>query len=137
IVDVYEDFHAIAVARERFVDGIVYNLVNQMMQTELTGRADVHRRSLSHGLAAFKNCDRSRAVLLWILGHSSLLEKRPPNFRFSLFLNQAPPATRRQTEVCRTSHVPAQLNGPRPGHDNDLRLPCAIDRKSTRLNSSH
>src|SRR5438034_8215098 len=94
-----EDFYTIAVTCQRFVDGIIDNLVDQMMKSKLTGRSDVHCRPFSHGVSAFEDSNRSRAVLLLICCHAHLLEKvrQTSVCRYSYRNNQ------RQTEVCRTS----------------------------------
>ena len=42
-------------ARHGLVDGIVHNLVNQMMQTALRRRTDVHTGTLSDGLETLKD----------------------------------------------------------------------------------
>src|SRR5438046_67092 len=95
-----EDFYTIAVTCQRFVDGIIDHLVDQMMKSKLTGRSDVHCRPFSHGVSAFEDSNRSRAVLLLICCHAHLLEKSPANFSLSVFRTRN---NQRQTEVCRTS----------------------------------
>ena len=42
-----------AVPGERFVDGVVDDFVDQVMQSIDAGRADVHRRALANGLKTF------------------------------------------------------------------------------------
>ena len=64
VVDVDRDVDLIAVAGQRLVDRVVDDLVDQVMQARRTGRADVHRRPLAHGLEPFENLDFVGAVLL-------------------------------------------------------------------------
>ena len=52
-VDRYLD--RIAVACEGLVNRIINNFVNQVMQTDVARRADIHRRTLADGVASFKN----------------------------------------------------------------------------------
>src|SRR5215472_14014670 len=49
--------------RQRFVNGIVDNFVNQVMQSIDSGRADVHRRTLPDGFQAFENFDMFGTVI--------------------------------------------------------------------------
>ncbi len=51
-----------AVAGQRFVDGVVHNFINQMMQTPLGGGADIHTRPLSDGLQPLQNLDLTFVV---------------------------------------------------------------------------
>ena len=57
VVDVNRDFDLVAVSGQRFVDGVVDNFENQMMQTPFAGVADVHAGPLSDRLQAFQNFD--------------------------------------------------------------------------------
>jgi hypothetical protein len=51
------------VAGERFVDGVVDDLIDHVMQAgTVIGVADIHARPLAHGIEAFQNPDRFRAV---------------------------------------------------------------------------
>ena len=50
-------FNLVGITGERFVHGVIYNFVNQMMQSQFTGRADVHSGTLAHGLHPAKNLD--------------------------------------------------------------------------------
>ena len=47
---------------QRFVHGVVDHLINQVMQPGVTGGADVHRRTETHGLQAFENFDATGIV---------------------------------------------------------------------------
>ena len=62
-VDVDRDVDLIAEAREGFVDGVVDDFVDEMMQPGRPGRADVHGRPLPHGLEAFEDFDFVGAVI--------------------------------------------------------------------------
>src|SRR5579864_4707761 len=62
IVDDYVDF--VAVARQRFVDRVVANFPDEVMQAEFAGRANVHGGTFAHRFDAAKNFDRSRVVLV-------------------------------------------------------------------------
>ena len=57
----------VAVARERLVDGVVHNLVDQVVQPAHAGRADVHAGTLADGLEAFENRDVLGVVARWLL----------------------------------------------------------------------
>ena len=47
------DQDARRVACERFVDGIVHDLIHEMVKAPLTCRTDVHARTLTDGVKAF------------------------------------------------------------------------------------
>ena len=49
---------------QRFVDRVVDDFVDEMMQPGRSGRADVHRRPLAHRLEAFEDLDALGAVLV-------------------------------------------------------------------------
>src|SRR6266498_2549106 len=53
VIDVNGDFDRIAMSHERFIDGVINDFKNEMVQTPLTGIADVHARSFSDRLQAF------------------------------------------------------------------------------------
>jgi hypothetical protein len=53
VVDMNGDFDAVAMTGQRFIDGIVDNFVNQMVQTPFAGVPDVHARSFSDRFQAF------------------------------------------------------------------------------------
>ncbi len=62
-VGVEYDLDGGGVAGERFVDGVVDDLVDHVMQAgAVIGVADIHARPLAHGIEAFQNPDRFRAV---------------------------------------------------------------------------
>jgi hypothetical protein len=54
-VDDGVDFSGIA--GEGLVDGVVHHLIDQVVQTHLAGRADIHGRAKAHGLQPFQNLD--------------------------------------------------------------------------------
>ena len=57
VVRVDRHVDAAAVAGERLVDGVVDDLVDQVMQPAHTGRADVHAGALAHGFEALEDGD--------------------------------------------------------------------------------
>ena len=50
VIFVDGNFDVVAITGERFVDGVVYNLVNQVMESLGTNVADVHGRTLTYSL---------------------------------------------------------------------------------------
>ena len=54
-----------AVTRQRLVNGVVHNLIDQVMQARFTGGADVHARALPHGLQALQNLDLRARILVF------------------------------------------------------------------------
>ncbi len=64
----------VAIARHRLVDGVVDDLVDEMVQAAHAHVADVHGRALSDGLHAFQHLNVRRAilgtVLLNLIAHS-------------------------------------------------------------------
>ncbi len=76
-IELDQDF--LGIARERLVDGVVDDLVDHVVQARaVVGVADIHARSLAHGIKALENLDgfgtvigRVRGSLLaGVLGHS-------------------------------------------------------------------
>jgi hypothetical protein len=73
-----------AMARQRFVDGVVQHFKHQVMQAGAVRRvADIHAGALAHGFQAFQDLDGGRAVLVglwlfvgisWNRGHGCLLK---------------------------------------------------------------
>jgi hypothetical protein len=49
------DFDGVAMACERFIDGIIYDFVDQVMQTPLGRVADIHAWTFSNSLQPFQN----------------------------------------------------------------------------------
>ena len=62
VVLVHLDVDFVAIARERFVDRVVHHFPDQVMQALLARRADIHRRTQSHGFESAENFDRRRVV---------------------------------------------------------------------------
>ena len=59
---------AVAVAGQGFVDGVVDHLVDQVVQTPVTGGPDVHARPHAYRLEAFEDLDIAGVVR--VLNHS-------------------------------------------------------------------
>ena len=57
VVDVNGDVDAIGESRQRFVDRVVDHFVDEVMQSHLAGRADVHGGTLAHRFHAAQNLD--------------------------------------------------------------------------------
>ena len=58
VVGVNGDLDAIRLAGERFVDGVIDDLVHHVMQSaEVIGIADVHPRTLAYGVESFQDFD--------------------------------------------------------------------------------
>ena len=64
MVDVERDVDLVAVPGQRFVDRVVDDLVDEMVQAGSAGRADVHRRALADRLEALEDLDLVRAVVV-------------------------------------------------------------------------
>ena len=83
-VDMDRDFDRFPEAGHMFVDAVVHDFVDEMVQPVHARAADVHRGSLADGIEAFEYFDLIRAVtvgfrldrivLLVVLGHSALTE---------------------------------------------------------------
>ena len=65
VVLVHHDVDFVAISREGFVDRIVDDFPDQVMQPHLARRADVHRRALSHGFNAAQHLDRCRVIAVF------------------------------------------------------------------------
>ena len=63
---VLEDLHldVVAVAGQRFIDGVVHDLVDQMMQAPLAGGADIHARALAHRFQTLQDLDLAGIILM-------------------------------------------------------------------------
>ena len=57
VVGVQADLDGVAVAGERLVDGVVDDLVDEVVEAALAGRADVHAGPLANGLEALEHRD--------------------------------------------------------------------------------
>ncbi len=62
VVLVDRDVDAVAVARERLVDGVVHDLVDEVVQPAHADVADVHGGALADSLEAFEDLDVGGAV---------------------------------------------------------------------------
>jgi hypothetical protein len=62
IVAEYDYVNLGAETRERFVNGIIDYLADQVMEPALGGITDVHARASAHRLEPFENLDRLGAV---------------------------------------------------------------------------
>lgn len=56
------DFDVGAVAGQSFVDGVIYDLIDQVVQAGGAGGTDVHTGALAHGFQAFQDLDLCAAV---------------------------------------------------------------------------
>jgi hypothetical protein len=61
-VGVQDDLDAVAVARQRLVNGVVHDLVDEVVEPIGPGVADVHGRPLAHGLEALEDLDVARGI---------------------------------------------------------------------------
>ena len=57
-----DDGDLVAEAAHRLVDGVVYDLVDEVVQALGTSGPDVHRRAFSNRIEALENLDRTRVV---------------------------------------------------------------------------
>ena len=58
------DLNVVAVTGQRLVDGVVHDLIDQMVQAALAGRADIHARALAHRFQAFQDLDLTGVILV-------------------------------------------------------------------------
>ena len=58
------DGDVLAVARQRFIDGVVHDLIDQMMKARAGGRADIHTGTLAHRFQTLQNLNLRAAVFL-------------------------------------------------------------------------
>ena len=58
------DLDVVAVAGQCFIDGVVHDLVDQMMQAALAGGTDIHARALAHRLQTLQNLDLAGIILM-------------------------------------------------------------------------
>jgi len=65
-VVVERDRDIVAVARERLVDGVVHDLVDEVVETPCVSRTDVHRRALPDRLQSFEHLYLPGSVLTCI-----------------------------------------------------------------------
>ena len=72
-VGVDDDLDVIAVAGQRFVDGVVDELVDHVVQAVHVGVADVHARPLADGLEPLEDLDVGAGVVAPVVAKSSPL----------------------------------------------------------------
>jgi hypothetical protein len=68
VIDVYDDINFLAVPGESFVDGIVYDFVDEVMQTHLAGGTDVHCGTKADSFKAFEDFDVVASVAVVVAG---------------------------------------------------------------------
>jgi len=56
------DLDVVGVAGQCLIDGVVDDLPDQVVQTALTGGADIHAGALAHCLETLEDCDGTRVV---------------------------------------------------------------------------
>ena len=61
LVDIYLNIRT--VSGKSLIDTVINHLINKMMETSFTDVTDIHRRSLPHGLKAFKHLNTVRGIL--------------------------------------------------------------------------
>ena len=78
VVRVEDDADAVAVAGDRLVDGVVDDLVDEVVEAARAGRADVHAGALADRLEPFEDGD-----VLGAVGAGAAFFLPPPVFVFS------------------------------------------------------
>ena len=58
------DLDVVTVTGQCLVDGVVHDLVDQMMQAPLAGGADIHAGALAHGLQTLQDLDLAGVILV-------------------------------------------------------------------------
>ena len=66
VVDVNRDVDLIAEPRERFVNRVVDDLVDEVVESGRSRGADVHRRTLANGLETLEDLDFVRTVVVGV-----------------------------------------------------------------------
>ena len=74
------DLDGVADARHGLVDGVVHDLIDQVVEPALIGGADVHARAAAHRLQPLQNLDIGCIIVIDLLCHAltSSLPDRPP-----------------------------------------------------------
>src|SRR5215217_9116454 len=84
VVRVDRDRDGVVATRQRLVDGVVDDLVDQVVQTANAGRPDVHARALADRLEALEDRDVlgvvARALLIAVAVGSVVAGHVPPSF---------------------------------------------------------
>ena len=66
-VSVQDHLDQIAMSGQRLVDGVVHDLVDHVVQARaVIGVADIHARTLTHGVQAAQDLDRSGVVIVFV-----------------------------------------------------------------------
>src|SRR5215831_14516525 len=55
IIDVNRDINPVAITGQSFVNGVIHNLINEVMKSPFTGVTDVHSRAFSDRFEPFQN----------------------------------------------------------------------------------
>ena len=76
------DGDVLAVARQRLIDGVVHDLVDEMVQTGRAGGANVHTGTLPNSLQTLQDLALLRAVLLGNFGF--VRHYSPPDLRYEI-----------------------------------------------------
>ena len=63
VIFVDGDLNIIAIARQRFVHGVVHDLVDTVMKSSGAGRTDIHARTFSDRVKTFQHLDLRRVVI--------------------------------------------------------------------------
>ena len=63
VVEVDGDFNFVGMAGERFVNRVVDDFINEVMQTQFARRTDVHRGAFAHGFHPAEDFDRVGGVV--------------------------------------------------------------------------
>ena len=64
IANMDDDVNVFAVPGQCFVNGVIHDLVHEMVQPALAGIANVHRRTFAHRLDAFQFLDLVGGIFL-------------------------------------------------------------------------
>ena len=70
LVDLHQDVGAVAC--QGLVDGVVHDLIDQVMEAGGGGRADIHARALAHRFQAFQDLDLRGVVLVFRVDRSGI-----------------------------------------------------------------
>lgn len=66
IVGVDGDVNPVGISGQRFIYGVVHDLIHKVMKSLDAYVADVHCRALAHGLQAFEDLNVTGAVFLFL-----------------------------------------------------------------------
>lgn len=107
---VFTDAHVdgVAVPGEGFVDGVVDDLLDQVVQTARAGRTDVHTGALADGLEPLEHLNLVCAVGRFALRGLRAERVLPVVFRFCCHVERAPACARN----ARALHLPVYRRAP-------------------------